>query len=121
MSILKKALSFLICIILLLTFASCGGSLSGKYVPDLTSYEAADTTAGEFYFDKNGDVTYTPADGSTAFHGEYTISQDTITFRFEEEGCRFEGTFSFKKKPGTVTIDGYTYANGFHNLKTLFN
>ena len=121
MSILKKMLSFLICIVLLFTLASCEVRLSGKYGPDLTSYEAADITAGTFSFKRNGNVTYTPADGSDTFHGNYEISKDTITFEFEKEGCPFEGSFSFEKKPNTVTIDGYTYVNDFYNLKTIFN
>lgn len=121
MSILKRVLPFLIGITLLFTLASCEVRLSGKYGPDLTTYEAADMTAGEFIFSKNGKVTYTPAGGADAFHGQYEISEDTITFDFEEEGCLFEGTFSFEKVPNTVTIDGYTYANDFHNLKSKFN
>ncbi len=95
--------------------------MSGKYGPDLTTCEAADITAGEFIFSKNGKVTYTPADRSDTFQGEYEISEDTITFDFEEDGYPFEGTFSFEKTPNTVTIDGYTYANDFHNFKSKFN
>ena len=121
MSILKRALPFLIGITLLFTLASCEVRLSGKYGPDLTTYEAADITAGEFIFSKNGKVTYTPADRSDTFQGEYEISEDTITFDFEEDGCPFEGSFSFEQKQGTVTIDGYTYATDSHNLKAPFS
>ena len=47
MSILKRAFPFLIGITLLFTLASCEVRLSGKYGPDLTSYEAADITAAQ--------------------------------------------------------------------------
>jgi hypothetical protein len=60
MSILKRAFPFLIGITLLFTLASCEVRLSGKYGPDLTTYETADITAGEFIFSKNILNTSTP-------------------------------------------------------------
>ena len=121
MKLFKTALCVLVYIVFCFSLSSCQSNLSGKYGPDLTSYQAADLTAGTFCFEKNGNVTYTPANGACTFNGKYEILKDSISFDFEEEGCPFEGTFSFEKGRNTVTIDGYTYATAFHNLKPISN
>jgi hypothetical protein len=109
-----KVILFAALVTLLLTLASCKTRISGRYGPDLSSYEAADISAGTFDFQKDGEVTY-HASPQKAFHGKYTVLENTITFDFEEEGCRYEGTFFFEKTAEYLTIGDYTYAKESKN------
>ena len=48
------------------------------------------------------------------------MSNPIVTFEMEN-GKTFKAELYPEKAPNTVTIDGYTYANDFHNLKSKFN
>lgn len=109
MKSVRKIILFAALFALLLTLPSCKTRISGMYGPDLSSYEAADLSAGTFDFQKDGEVTYHDSLQKT-FHGKYTVLENTITFDFEEEGCRYEGTFFFEKTAEHLTIGDYTYA-----------
>jgi hypothetical protein len=98
---MKKIIStILVCVLLLgcmMSMASCGKMLSGKYEADLLAAKCT------YEFAIGGKVTLTvdPILGSTAtFEGKYDVNDETkeITFVFESEDAKeYNGTQDFSQ------------------------
>ncbi len=120
---MKKIVSMLLACILLvgtmLSLASCGNNLSGKYEGEINIMVASYNVSYEFK-GSNVKVTRTVSsmfsdDESFVINGKYEIAENEdgkleITFEYETEDDVINGgTFPFEKGDGYIKISGIKY------------
>ena len=103
----------MVVLMLCLSLASCGKTLTGEYESDAglfgkTSYEFSGKTVK---------ISYTSILGTVnSIEGEYSIDDDEITFTFEdvdeekeEDAKKLDGTFTFEEGEDYIKIGNFKY------------